>query len=184
MIYLLIWMSCSLSIDFGLKIAKNRLQNEDHNVKGQLKRNVLSFHCVRKLFSHHFLWRLARTVSQSPPSHDQLCYLINILHSLLLKCSKFFALNKEMTKQNEAIQIGTPIRVIRKYPTIPQTKSTFMFLTRWSMYNRVSQNNFFLNFVSFFEPLVRTSSPSPRKKFQRYRPINDRQRTIWNFGLI
>ena len=43
---------------------------------------------------------------------------------------------------------------------------------------RVSQNNFFLNFVLFFEPLVRTSSLSPPKKFQSYRPINDRQRTI------
>ena len=135
MIYLLIWMSCSLSIDFGLKIAKNRLQNEDHNVKGQLKRNVLSFHCVRKLFSHHFLWRLARTVSQSPPSHDQLCYLINILHSLLLKCSKFFALNKEMTKQNEAIQIGTPTGVIHIHKRLTITPTEIdMFQIRWSMY--------------------------------------------------
>ena len=49
---------------------------------------------------------------------------------------------------------------------------------------RVSQKTLFLNFVSAVEPLVRTSSQSPRKKFQRYRPINDRQRTIWNFGLV
>ena len=64
---------------------------------------------------------------------------------------------------------------------ISNSKKLAPFVSVWS---RVSQNNFFLNFVSFFEPLVRTSSPSPRKKFQRYRPINDRQRTIWNFGLI
>ena len=42
----------------------------------------------------------------------------------------------------------------------------------------------FLNFVSAVEPLVQTSSQSPRKKFQRYRPINDSLTTIWNFGLI
>ena len=42
----------------------------------------------------------------------------------------------------------------------------------------------FLNFVSAVEPLVQTSSQSPRKKFQRYRPINDTLTTIWNFGLI
>ena len=42
----------------------------------------------------------------------------------------------------------------------------------------------FLNFVSAVEPLVRTSSQSPRKKFQRYRPINDTLTTIWNFGHI
>ena len=52
------------------------------------------------------------------------------------------------------------------------------------MHSRVSQKNFFFNFVSAVEPLVRTSSQSPRKKFQCYRPINDTLTTIWNFGLI
>ena len=46
---------------------------------------------------------------------------------------------------------------------------------------RVSKKNIFFNFVASVEPLVRTSSQSPQKKFQRYRPINDTWPTIWNF---
>ena len=53
-----------------------------------------------------------------------------------------------------------------------------------SMNIRVSQKKLFLNFVCAVEPLVRTSSQSPRNFFQRYRPINDTLTTIWNFGLI
>ena len=51
-------------------------------------------------------------------------------------------------------------------------------------FTRVSQKTLFLNFVSAVEPLVRTSSRSPPKIFQRKRPINDTWRAIWNFGLI
>ena len=42
------------------------------------------------------------------------------------------------------------------------------------VYIRVSQKNFFLNFVLSVELLVQTSSQSPRIFFQPYRPINYR----------
>ena len=69
------------------------------------------------------------------------------------------------------------LKCIEKYSTaktwIALYLCTSLHCVTFSVGSRVSQKNFFLNFVSAVEPLVRNSSQSPRKKIQRYRPIND-----------
>ena len=97
-------------------------------------------------------------------------HLICGLHSVLLALTCNIILEIVLVRAfltDIPIKLSTPLRrtkvADKNIPSLLKFSSTL----------GCPKKNLFLNFVSVVELLVRTSSKSLRKKFQRYRPIND-----------